>query len=252
MRVICRGPGFNNDVDIEDLFMDFLYESFKSRFLYVISPWITAFNFNRRIIYYPYVSSGNALDVIRALVDNGVDVRIITRCIDDSVKADVINLVSSIISGGISDAVPGDVRDYLRDQLDEIASNVDGVLRFYGELYDRVVFDLGANDALPARYRLHSKLYVNEFSVIVGSANFTRGGITEGGNWECIVEVNNGEELYKDLLNYAQQYLKVGRPFSECMRRTSKLLRDLSSLLKITVADAEDLTKMLGKLMSML
>jgi hypothetical protein len=78
--------------------------------------------------------------------------------------------------------------------------------------------------------RLHTKLYLNNRSAIVGSANFTRSGILSDGNWEYLLHFTKDEKLYKDALDAAHRHFDVGKGFDECERATLSLVNRLQLL----------------------
>lgn len=257
MRIVCR-PGlsvervvYRSKLSVERVFKDFFLESFRSQFLYIISPWVSNFGFSKPLVYYPFVSSSSIADVLKALLDANVDVRLVTRCVDDLISVDVIELLTRLKTGVGGDS---ELKRYLAERIDEIISRLEGVRTFLEILGpDRVRFDLGPGEG--GWYRLHSKLYVNGNKALVGSANLTKGGITDRGNWECIVEVSRGEsQVYDDSLKYAKEYFSsIGKDVEVCMKRVRSMLRFLSESVSkwagavgvVNLSDVSDVIKLL-------
>ncbi len=78
--------------------------------------------------------------------------------------------------------------------------------------------------------RLHTKLYLNDRSAIVGSANFTRSGILSDGNWECLLHFTKDEKLYEDALKVAHNHFDASKGFDECERASLSLVNRLQLL----------------------
>lgn len=236
MRVSCRGP-FKTSESVEGLFVEFLEASFSSRFVYIISPWITPFNLSNPFIFYPFTSSQNIAKIIESLTDLGVEVKVLTRCIDDLISGELLQLLELVVVRG-NDELVGYVADRIRDTIDRI----EGVLKFRKILGNNLLFDYTYH--INFYYRLHGKIYVNDKMALVGSANFTRGGVVEGGNWECLVKAYRGDPLYEEVRSYAEAYLGSGGDHARCMARVEGLMREVSKVDR-RIRDLEDVVEIL-------
>lgn len=252
--IACRGKGgvITEGCSIEDLIRCFLHDSFDSKFVYIISPWITNFEFSKPFVHYPWVSSFRVLDVIRALIDKVGEVKVLTRCFDDAVRFDLLDLVSKVVnqSGNVDEYVRGFIKSQLQDLLD----GINAVLSLRDALHDFLLFDLGVNELRDGlRRRLHTKLYINDKYALLGSANFTNSGVVDSfgwGNWECLMLIrrDRDENTYSGLLHVAEDYLKSARGFDDCRKRFVSILRRFPNLLPWPISDVEDVVDVLEKL----
>ncbi len=213
MYLKCRTPRRSAD-DLEDFVRVFLLDSFDSEFVYIVSPWISTFKFTKKIIYYPYISSYDIVDILRAIHVNNVDVKVLVRCFDDFLSPDLIYILYMIYTRKLN--IPSDITLYLKQQLERIIRRLEMAEKIINIGIDFRT-DLGVNDR--SWYRLHAKIYVNEKWGLMGSANFSRGGLIRDGNWECLLMVDSNSQLYNELLKYAKQLLSVSKSFNECERR---------------------------------
>ncbi len=236
-------------MSIEELIKRFLHESFNSKYVYIISPWITSFELDSRFIHYFYVSSNNVIDVLKALTNSGIDVKVVTRCLDDSMDVQLIRILTNIVQRERDTELNDDIKAFFRDRINEFLDRAIALVSLADDLRDSLRFDLGANDELFPWYRLHTKLYVNERSIIMGSANFTRGGILDGGNWECVIHFTKDENtnLYNEALRVAQHYLSISKGFEDCERRVVRIINEFGGVINEPVYSIEDLIEYLGR-----
>ena len=250
MLMVCKDAGGSVQfrVSIEELMIRFFHESFRSGRVYVVSPWVTAFNLSIKFIHMPYVNNNNVAEVLRALVNKGVEVRVLTRCVDESLDVQFMRVLINLHRrGGLK--LPDEVRELFRRNIEDFINRAESLVRLASDLGDNLRFDLGDKDDLFAMYRLHSKLYINDYSVIMGSANFTRGGVLDGGNWECVIRFARGEneELYRYALNVAEHYFNISRGFGDCERRVVRIVNTVVGSLDEPIYGIEDLIDYLGR-----
>jgi phosphatidylserine/phosphatidylglycerophosphate/cardiolipin synthase-like enzyme len=241
MLLACKGPGLHVDKSPEELMMCFLHESFGSKFLWIISPWVSFFKLGKRLVHYPYVSSADVVDIIEALVKVGVEVRVLTRCIDDALEPGFMRLIASVGSDGGS--VPDSLRVYVREGIEEILGKINTILRLRKILKDKLQFDFRGAGQFG---RLHTKLYINENSAVISSANFTWSGIAERGNWECLLyykRVEN-ETLYAETLSVAEAYFSNGARYEQCEELTIRKAMEYR-LVDEPVVSLEDMARYL-------
>jgi len=258
---VCRAPldgESEKRLDPEDLVRLLLYESFNSQYLYIISPWISSFRFSKKFIYYPYVSTYDVVEMLDAIRKNGVKVYILIRCFDDFLSPDMIYALFAIYkymsSSGSASSKPGAslphiVVEYLKGQLEMMLNRLETSETFIKSGFD-VKSDLGARDN--TYFRLHAKIYINEKFALVGSANFTRSGVVKGGNWECLMLIERGSELYNEVLKEAERLYNSGKDFTECVERLLMLINDALKPLDVTIKSLDDLKIKLKELYLML
>ena len=248
--IACRGrDNLTAGRSIEDLIRGFLHESFNSSFMYIISPWVTNFEFSRPFIHYPWVSSTRVLDVIEAIINKGVEVKVLTRCFDDALRFDVLDLAGKIVNRG---SVDDEVKGFIKSQLEDLLGGIEAMLRLSEVLGDNLLFDLGIGDL---GRRLHTKLYINDKHALVGSANFTKSGIIDSSNWanwECLIAIKSSETGYGELLNITKGYLNAARGFSECEGRFMNMLSRFRGLLPRAVGSVMDVIAVLEDLINTL
>lgn len=248
--IACRGRGnLTAGRSIEDLIRGFLHESFNSKFMYIISPWVANFEFSRSFIHYPWVSSTRVLDIIEAIINKGVEVKVLTRCFDDALRFDVLDLADKIVNRG---SVDDEIKGFIKSQLEDLLGGIEAMLRLSEVLGDNLLFDLGIGDL---GGRLHTKLYINDKHALVGSANFTKSGIIDSSNWanwECLIAIKSGETGYRELLNVAEGYLNAARGFSECEGRFMSMLSRFRGLLPRAVGSVMDVIVVLEDLINAL
>ncbi|ADN49593.1 hypothetical protein Vdis_0180 [Vulcanisaeta distributa DSM 14429] len=235
-------------MSIEELMRRFLHESFGSKYIYIISPWITPFTLSSRFIHYPYVSSNNVIDVLKALSNSGVGVKVLMRCIDDSMDIQLIRVLTNLVRER-QIILNNEVKSFFRDRIDDFLNRANAMIDLARDLKDAVRFDLGADDKLLTWYRLHTKLYINDHSVIMGSANFTRGGILDDGNWECVSHFTKEEntEIYNYALRVAQHYFSISKGFSDCERRVVRIVNEFGGVVNEPIYSIEDLIEYLER-----
>ena len=236
-------------MSIERLVINFFHESFSSDRVYVISPWISSFELkSKEFIHYPYVSSRKVIDVIKGLVKKGTEVKILTRCADDALDISLIRTIANINTRE-GQSIPSDIRNLLKRKLDDLASRLESTKGLVEELGENLRFDLGDRDDLYVKGRLHSKLYINHRTVIMGSANFTSSGITDEGNWECLVRFSKDEdrEIYEYAVGVVERYLAISKGFDECESRVIKIVNRATNLIGEKIYSIEDLIDYLNR-----
>ena len=242
MRLECRDPIHVAD-DLENFMRIFLLDSFESKFVYIISPWISAFKFTRKIIYYPFVSSYDVVDVLKALHSQGVEIHVLARCFDDFLSPDLIYILYMIYNKNVS--IPRDILLYLKHQLE-------GILRRL-EMAEKII-DIGVNfktDFVSSQrpwYRLHAKIYVNEKWALIGSANFSYGGIVSNGNWECLLMVDSKDKLYNEIFSHAKKLFSIGISYNECKERIVNLMNKHLRKYNVPIDSFDNLKIMLREL----
>jgi len=261
LRFVCRTPlvsGNEERLDPEDLVQLLLYESFNSKYLYIISPWVSSFRFSRKFIYYPYVSTHDVIEVLNAIHKNGVKVYMLIRCFDDFLSPDIIyalfTIYKSVSSSGsasseLRTSLPHIVAGYLKSQLKMMLNRLETSEKFVRSGFN-VKSDLGAHDN--TYFRLHAKIYVNDRLALIGSVNFTRSGVVKGGNWECLMLVEQDNELYKEVLKEAERLYNSGKDFTECIERLLTLINEALKPLGVTVKSLDELKTKLKELYLML
>ncbi len=240
MKLVCRDlQGTTSSYTIESLIRRFLHESFNGSFVYIISPWISLFKFSRPFIHYPFVDTNGVDDVLRALADV-VEVKILTRCIDDYIDIVFIKLLRlwQDLRSKLQITASEQLQSYLRERVDSFIETLKLVIRLKDILGTNLLFDSRS----PNYGRLHTKLYLNDFSVVLGSANFTKSGIADHGNWECLFHLKKDEaiSIYTEALNVARRHFNSGQDFFSCERSTLSLLTKLN-LIEKPVASLEEL-----------
>ena len=254
MNLICKVAGSpTSSLSVESLIRRFLHETFDSKFLYIISPWITLFEFERPFIHLPFVEAGRVDEIFRAFVFAGIDVRVLMRCVDDSIDIGLLRLLRLLrnvrkifpdVFGTSQQYIAGEILKYIADRISELIKTIKIVNALRDILGDNLRFDTPASGW---HRRLHTKLYLNDRSAIVGSANFTRSGILSDGNWECLLHFTKDEKLYKDALDAARRHFDAGIGFDECERATLSLVNRLQ-LLDKPAASLEELESYLTDL----
>jgi hypothetical protein len=254
MNLICKvASSPTSSLSVESLIRRFLHETFDSKYLYIISPWITLFEFERSFIHLPFVETRRIDDVFRAFVFAGIDVRILMRCVDDAIDIELLRLLRLLRKNrGIFQEVFGASRQYIASEtLKYIVSHIDSLIKtikivnaLRDILGENLRFDIPASEWYQ---RLHTKLYLNDRSAIIGSANFTRSGILTDGNWECLLHFTKDTKLYEDALKAARSHFDVSKGFDECERATLSLVNRLE-LLDKPVTGLEELEGYLTEL----
>lgn len=245
MRLVCRDrQGSTSRYTIESLIRRFFHESFNSSFVYIISPWISLFEFSKPLMHYPFVDTNRVDEALRALADV-TDVKVLTRCVDDSIDIGFMKFLRiwrEVQTGvGASEALI----NYLIGHLDNFTKTLELVITLRDILGDNIRFDLKQ----PGYGRLHTKLYVNDFSVILGSVNFTKSGIADNGNWECLLKLrrDHAKAIHTDALKVAERHFSLGQDFSTCERVTLSLLAELN-LIDKPVASLDELLEYFNNL----
>jgi len=242
---IYRARNSKNNTDIEDLFRLFLIDSFDSDFVYIISPWITPFNFTKKIIYYPFISSYSVIDALASLRKSGVKVFLLTRCFDDFLSPDIIYMLYKIKEGNFR--LPRDLHRFLADQVSFAYHRLECVEKVVNTGVN-CKFDLGSQDK-DHYFRLHAKIYVNSKYALIGSANFTRSGVIRRGNWECLLKVESSSRTFKDILESANKLYNAGRSYSECQKRILQSINTYLMRNGIAVCGIQDLKKLLKEIL---
>jgi phosphatidylserine/phosphatidylglycerophosphate/cardiolipin synthase-like enzyme len=234
MNLICKVAGLStSSLSVESLIRRFLHETFDSKFLYVISPWVTLFEFERPFIHLPFVEARRVDEVFRAFVFAGIDVRVLMRCVDDSIDVGLLRLLRLLrnnrdVCRTSQQYIAGEILKYIADRISELIKTVKIVNTLRDILGENLRFDIPASGW---HRRLHTKLYLNDRSAIVGSANFTRSGILSDGNWECLLHfTRDAKKLYEDALKVAHSHFDSSKGFDECERATLSLVNRLQLL----------------------
>ena len=238
----------NTVMSMEELMICFFHESFQSDRVYIISPWISDFQFRSKFVHQPYVSGYSVIDVLRGLMNKGIAVKVLTRCADDAIDISLIKTVTGLDSKERQE-VPSDIRNLLKRKIEDLIGKLTSSKALATEFNEGIRFDLGDKDDTRLRGRLHSKLYINHRTVIMGSANFTLSGISDGGNWECLVRFSRDEkrDLYDYAVGVAEHYLRISRSFDECERRVIKIVNNASNLIGERIYSIEDLIDYLNR-----
>ena len=238
MNLICKVAGFStSSLSVESLIRRFLHETFDSKFLYIISPWITLFEFERPFIHLPFVEARRVDEIFRAFVFAGIDVRVLMRCVDDSIDVGLLRLLRLLrnireifpdVFGASQQYIAGEFLKYIADRIGELIKTIKIANTLRDILGENLRFDIPASGW---HQRLHTKLYLNDRSAIVGSANFTRSGILSDGNWECLLHfTRDAKKLYEDALKVAHSHFDASKGFDECERATLSLVNRLQLL----------------------
>ena len=78
------------------MFRVFLLDSFDGSNTYIVSPWITSFDFRKELIYSLYVSSRNSIEILEGLLERGVSVHLVMRSIDEALPETVFTILYGI------------------------------------------------------------------------------------------------------------------------------------------------------------
>lgn len=233
MNLVCKVTSSpTSSLSVESLIRRFLHETFDSRYLYIISPWITLFEFERPFIHLPFVETRRVDEVFRALDFAGVDVRVLMRCVDDSIDLGLLRLLrlyklSQEMFGMSQQHVNSEILKYIVNRVGELLKTLRIVITLRDILGENIRFDTPASGW---HQRLHTKLYLNDKSAILGSANFTRSGILTDGNWECLLHFTRDAKLYQDALKVAHRHFDASKGFDECEGATLSLVNRLKLL----------------------
>lgn len=245
-KVLCRIPGEGSGEDIEDLVWLFFLESFESmNGVWIVSPWVSAFNFKRDLVYLPYVFTKNTVEILKKLAEH-TEVHVLTRCFDDFVSLDTLYVLYKAYVG--DERLPKDVASYFYARVAESMRRLESleeIVRTGVSVKTDIERGVSSGRILP---RLHAKLYVNDKIAIVGSANFTYMGISRTGNWECAIMVTNGDLLYTKIRDYTIKLFEKGRTFSKCV---SSVINDVNNTLgqfNIKLNDLYDLKRLFNEI----
>jgi len=235
LRVICRGSGDNSFV-FDDVLFRFLITSLESGRVLIVSPWLSPFELKSlRVVYYPYVSSQRVDEVLAAAVSKGTKVVIATRCFD-FLDYGLLALASSTLRKGVRDA---DILEYLAESIENLRNRFEALVRF--------CYRGGYECRLDLEQRLHSKVYVNDFMAIIGSANFTYSGFYR--NLECVAMLFNKEDkgCYDYVAKYAENLANSMKGVKEC---EEQVVRSLESALDLKVGDLNEVAETLNNLLA--
>lgn len=234
-RVACSSPGSAGG-GLEDLLHLFLLASFDSSEVIIVSPWISSFELSRKLVYYPYVSSRAIDEILRALGESEIgggarrSVRVGTRCFD-FIDYQLLALAYEIAESGTRSR--RSLVEYVRESIEGLRDRVAALLKFGQMTGVEFRFDLGQ--------RLHSKVYVNDFMVLLGSANFTHSGVHR--NYECLYAIfKEKEEVYWKLKDYAEALLKSMETYYSCER---SVLSSVSSSVGLKLSSLRELVALL-------
>jgi phosphatidylserine/phosphatidylglycerophosphate/cardiolipin synthase-like enzyme len=235
--IICKGP---KDIDtvFEKSLLLFFSTSFHSKEVYMVTPWISTFEFrSQKLIYYPYVSSAKVLDILMALARNGVKVSIATRCFD-FLDYDLLYLVFTVTNYGTT----AEIKHYIQENLEDIIRRAEALLELSKVKNINVRFDL--------EQRLHSKIYINDFMAIMGSLNFTYSAMFR--NYECINIIYKDKDVnsYNYLRKYSEELFQHLLEYSTCEKaildRLAKVVNvKFSSVKEMLDALREDILRRL-------
>lgn len=249
-KVLCRLPGSSDEEDIEDLLWWFLLESFESKSVWVISPWITHFNLSREVLYHPYVASSDVIKILENL-SKYAEVNVLVRCIDDFVSPDVVytayEIYNSILGGGLKLKDIAIVAEYFNSKLDDILKRLSSMEKL-ARLNINLKTDLKTDMSLIHRKvppRLHAKLYINDKFALVGSANLTYHGMSRSGNWECMLMFKNGDGVYERLKEYAEKLFKRGHSFNDCVQSVIKVVNESLKPFNVELKSLDDFRELL-------
>jgi len=231
-HVICKGPKDKGTI-FEEPLLRFLTLSFHSKEIYIVTPWISTFEFkSQKLIYYPYVSSAKVFDILMALAKNGVKVFIATRCFD-FLDYDLLYLVFTIANHNHT-AILDELKHYVKDNIRDIIWRAEALTKLVKGKNTNVRFDL--------EQRLHSKIYINDFMVITGSLNFTYSAMFR--NYECINIIYRDEDIesYNYLYRYSRELLKHLLEYSECEKA---ILDRFAKIINVRFTSLEELMEFL-------
>jgi phosphatidylserine/phosphatidylglycerophosphate/cardiolipin synthase-like enzyme len=226
VEVYCKELN-DNELLFERIFRKLLFTAFESKKLYIISPWLSIFNFKLKFVYYPYVSSTSVEDVLKAIIDSGVRIYMFTRCFDFL----DLELIGIAYRGVVSKSM----LSYIKGSLSDMIERAETLLRLANLKDLSIKFDLDN--------RLHSKVYVNDHMAILGSANFTYSGLYR--NIECIAVVGRDETIHQVLRKYAETLSGGFRGFPEC---ENYVLNSLKSIAGIRLGSLKELLELLKEL----
>lgn len=231
MRVICRGLGDSISI-FDDVLFSFLLTSLESKRIMILSPWLSPFELKSlKVVYYPFVSSQRVDEVLAAVANKGARVVIATRCFD-FLDYGLLALTSSILRKGVQDA---GILEYLAESIENLRDRVEVLVRFcYRGSYEC---------RLDLEQRLHSKVYVNDFMAILGSANFTYSGFYR--NLECVAALSKDEAWYDYIAGYAENLANSLKGIREC---ENQVVRSLESALDLKVRDLNEVVDLLSNL----
>jgi phosphatidylserine/phosphatidylglycerophosphate/cardiolipin synthase-like enzyme len=233
VNIICKGPGDSANV-FEKPIVDFLYKSFKSKEIYIVSPWLSRIELgNRKFIYYPYVSTSSVIEILRAIMDKGVRIYVATRCFD-FIDNQLIALAYNINSLYTAEAL----RTYIKDELKNMITRMQATLDLCKLANIELRFDINN--------MLHSKVYVNDFIAISGSLNFTYYGMYR--NYECITIIpkDSDPQSYEILREYAKKVVDGIKDFGECEKQ---VLDSIEESLNIRLSRFKDLMGLLEEIL---
>ncbi|MEM0506662.1 MAG: phospholipase D-like domain-containing protein [Thermosphaera sp.] len=230
-RAVCRDSK-DRENSLEDMLYLFLITSFDSDEVIIISPWLSSFRLSRRIVYYPYISSDAIDDVLKSLVDSGTKVYIAARCFD-FIDYELLVLANGVINGSLPPR--HGMIGYVRQSIEELRDRTNALLRFSQIPGIEFRFDVDQ--------RLHSKVYVNDFMVLIGSANLTYSGIYR--NLECLYMIPKEEKSYPELRNYAKTLLDEIATYDSCEK---SVLGFTNSFLNLKLSSLRELVVFLDKI----
>jgi phosphatidylserine/phosphatidylglycerophosphate/cardiolipin synthase-like enzyme len=231
LRVLCRGVSDSGPL-FDDILYRFLLTSLRSRRVLVVSPWLSPFELRSlKVVYYPFISSQRVNEVLSAAAGKGVRVVIAARCFD-FLDYGLLVLALNTLRGGPRDS---GVLEYLAASIDNLRDRVETLVNFcYRGKYEC---------RLDVEQRLHSKVYVNDFMAIVGSANFTYSGFYR--NLECLTVLPSDDAEYSYIVDYAENLVRSLKGVEECERH---VVESLQSTLGLRVRGLGGLVELLNNL----
>jgi phosphatidylserine/phosphatidylglycerophosphate/cardiolipin synthase-like enzyme len=233
MKILCKSPKTASLSHLfEDSFIEFFQSSFKSSEIYIISPWISVIEFKeRKFVYYPYVSSQSFIDIFKALAEQGKKIYIVSRCLD---FIDNNTLFLSYNIARSKAVIPEDMRRNLRDEIRDLINRFNLILNILRLNVATMRFDV--------EQRLHSKIYLNDFIVMIGSLNFTYNAMYR--NYEClsIIYKDEAPNIYEYSREYAKELTGSFKDFQEC---EDTILYNLSKIVGLRFSSLEELIEFL-------
>lgn len=235
--LICKGPGDDESL-FEEPLIKFFCKSFKSKEIFIISPWVSTIELRKRkIIYYPYTSTTSLIEVFRALIKNGIKVYIATRCfdfIDDHLIANAYNVAYDPRKYYINK----ELEQYIKEELVNVVRRTQTLLSINELGNVELKFDI--------EQKLHSKVFINDFMALMGSLNLTHYGMYR--NYECIITIfrEKDPETYNALREYAE---KIMRELCDLKTCEISVLKALESFLNIRLPRLRDLIELLEEIL---
>jgi phosphatidylserine/phosphatidylglycerophosphate/cardiolipin synthase-like enzyme len=235
--LICKGPGDDESL-FEEPLTKFFCKSFKSKEIFIISPWVSTIELRKRkIIYYPYISTTSLIEVFRALIKNGVKVHIATRCFD-FIDDHLIAIAYNVAYGPHKYHINKELEQYIKEELVNVVRRTQTLLSINELSNIDLKFDI--------EQKLHSKVFINDFMALMGSLNLTHYGMYR--NYECIITVfrEKDPEAYDALREYAEKIMRGLYDLKTC---EINVLKALESFLNMKLPGLRDLVELLEEIL---